>query len=218
MTADVSAITESDTISTGSLQALFATPVARMPHPAAETFNHLIADAVLSRIQAAGDLFDYKRETLSNMSRWGDPVIDKLTKWVLAAARRMVEQVLPDELERAGRDRTLCIVVGNSWASAYRAGDQHPAHNHPNTAVTAIYYVQAPAFCELDLLDPRPYIDYYDPGLTFGGADKNVRLTCTPGELVMFPGWLRHAVPKFEGDGERISLSWNLDFAMRAKG
>jgi len=145
---------------------------------------------------------------------------------VLAAARRMVETVLPRELERSVKaysqaSRQACvlsIVVGNGWASAYRAGDQHPAHNHPNTAVTAIYYVQAPAFCELDLLDPRPCIDYYDPGLTFGGADKNVRLACTPGELIMFPGWLRHAVPTFEGEGERISMSWNLEFVMRAKG
>ncbi|WP_405682611.1 MULTISPECIES: putative 2OG-Fe(II) oxygenase [unclassified Streptomyces] len=56
-------------------------------------------------------------------------------------------------------------------------------------------------------MDPRANIDYFDPGLTFAGEGKNLRLRCEPGELIMFPGWLKHTVPFFADDGVRISMS-----------
>ena len=197
----------------GTIQGIFATPIARFPHPGAPTFNHLIADTVILRLHDPNELYAYKKETLMNMNQWGDPVIERLTTWVLACARQMVEAALPQELARSVKTRSdtegvpqvLSITVGNSWASVYEDGDQHPPHNHPNTAITAIYYVQGSETCELELPDPRPGIDYYDPGLTFGGASKNVHLHCSPGELVLFPGWLWHGVPPFHGDRNRIS-------------
>lgn len=39
-----------------------------------------------------------------------------------------------------------------------------------------------------------------------------MRLRCSPGDLLIFPGWLRHAVPEFTGAGLGISLSWNLGY------
>ncbi|GHF76748.1 hypothetical protein GCM10018790_63550 [Kitasatospora xanthocidica] len=91
-------------------------------------------------------------------------------------------------------------------------GDHHEAHFHPNTAIAAIYYVEVPGTCDLDLIDPRANIDYFDPGITFAGEGRNFRLRCAPGELVLFPGWLKHAVPEFHDDSVRISMSWNLSY------
>lgn len=209
-------------MSSGSLSVMFATPVARFAHPAAEMFNQQIAGIVASRLHDTGQSLGYKRETLSNITRWGEPVLDKLTRWTLARARQYVRASLPDALgpdrsvTAVAQDQAPSLVVRNCWASLYTPGDQHPPHYHPNTAITAIYYVQPSAECHLDLYDPRPNIDYYDPGVVFGGADRNIRLNCDPGDLVLFPGWLRHAVPTFTGDGDRISLSWNLDFLFTA--
>lgn len=207
----------------GSIHGIFATPVARIQHPAADQFNKSVSDVIMSRINHSSDRFDYKRETLSDMSSWDEPVVDRLTTWVLSCARKTVETVLASELKRLLENNfssdhhgsTLSIKVGNSWGSVYKSGDQHPAHNHANTSLTAIYYVQGPGYCELELIDPRTGIDYYNPGLVFGGADMSVHLNCSPGELILFPGWLRHAVPPFQGEIERISLSWNLDFVVR---
>jgi uncharacterized protein (TIGR02466 family) len=204
----------------GSIYAMFATPVARFAHPAAQTLNQQLSALVLARAETADKAFGYKRETLGNMADWDDPVTSKLTTWVLACARQMVAASLRDALSKARQSRlgeenqSLSVVAGNSWASLYTTGDRHPPHYHPNTALAAIYYVQSPASCALELHDPRPYIDYYDPGVTFGGADQNVRLNCRPGELLIFPGWLQHSVPEFAADGIRISLSWNLDFVV----
>jgi hypothetical protein len=49
-------------------------------------------------------------------------------------------------------------------------------------------------------MDPRP-------GNVHGGKEV---ITPEPGLLIMFPGWLQHYVNAYYGDGERISIAWNL--------
>lgn len=204
----------------------FATPVARITWPHADQFNGELADVLLSRLDPRNSQLAYKSET-SDMTRWGDPTVDAVTTWVLRVARQFVETVSGRRLEDAFAEAAVTagggtagaagrglvsVVVGRSWASVYHKGDHHEAHFHPNTALTAIYYVEAPGVCELDLLDPRPNIDYYDSGLTLAGEGHRVRLRCKPGDLVLFPGWLKHSVPEFQEEAVRISLSWNLNY------
>lgn len=216
----------------GSIIQAFATPVARATFPLAEQLNEQFVGIVLGKLTEVDNKFTFKAETSADMTRWGEPLIDRLTAWVLNMARDYVQTVTGQPLgdlyaQATAADqetvnsgpaegtRSLSIVAARSWASVYRAGDRHDAHFHPNTAIAAIYYVQAPDVCELDLLDPRSGIDYFDPGLQFAGEGRNLRLRCQPGELVLFPGWLKHAVPPFHGDGLRISLSWNLGYLTR---
>lgn len=212
----------------GTISQLFTTPVARITHPNAAQFNDGLAETLLARSASSKNKFDYKSETTANLAEWGEPVIDRLTTWTLRMARQFVETVIGTDLDSAfsqgnfntddhSQDyrRAVSLAVGTSWASIYRNGDLHEPHFHPNTAIAAIYYVAAPSVCELDLVDPRPNISYFDPGITFASEDQQVRLRCWPGELVMFPGWLKHSVPPFTEDSVRISISWNLGYTTR---
>ncbi|MFE7043549.1 TIGR02466 family protein [Streptomyces atratus] len=185
---------------------------------------------VVERAGGSGKVFSYKAETSGELTSWGDPSVDRLTRWVARSAHQVVEALthkslaaaytesLQSEAGAAGvggeQEARVGVAVSRSWASLYRPGDDHEAHFHPNTALAAIYYVTAPKTCELDLLDPRPYVDYFDSGISLAGDRHRVRISCLPGELVIFPGWLRHAVPPYTDDGERISLSWNLNYAV----
>ena len=36
-----------------------------------------------------------------------------------------------------------------------------------------------------------------------------------PGQLVLFPSWVLHDVKPFEGEGERITVSFNCSFAFQ---
>ncbi|MFJ5850789.1 TIGR02466 family protein [Streptomyces sp. NPDC092903] len=209
---------------------MFSTPVARIVCPFAADINALLAELVVERAGGSGKTFSYKAETSGELTSWGDPSVDRLTRWVARAAHQVVEALTGKTLAAAyteslhreagaaavgGEQETrVGVAVSRSWASLYRPGDDHEAHFHPNTALAAIYYVSAPKTCELDLLDPRPYVDYFDSGISFAGDRHRVRISCLPGELVIFPGWLRHGVPPYTGDGERISLSWNLNYAV----
>lgn len=219
----------------GTISQAFATPVARIGCPFGEQLNGPLTDLVLSRLGQVDNKFSYKAETSADMASWREPVVDSLTGWVLRTARRFVESAGGRSLEEtfeASRARDMgtfnsavgesggvppevAVVASRSWASVYRHGDSHPAHFHPNTAISAIYYVHGPGSCELDLIDPRSNVDYFDPGVLFAGEGQNIRLRCTPGELVLFPGWLKHSVPPFDGDGVRISMSWNLMYSAR---
>ena len=218
----------------GVITQAFATPVARISYPLAQEFNGSVAELVLGKSAEVDNKFTYKSETAADMTTWGEPLIDNLTAWVVKMARQFVETVTGRTLDEAFADsaahdrdtynstdesagrRTVSVVATRSWASVYRRGDNHAAHFHPNTAMAAIYYVESPGTCELDLIDPRPNIDYFDPGMSFAGEGHNLRLRCEPGDLVLFPGWLKHSVPTFDGDSVRISLSWNLRYATRA--
>ncbi|MGW4412423.1 putative 2OG-Fe(II) oxygenase [Nonomuraea sp. NPDC004702] len=223
---------------TGGIAQIFATPVGRLTHPYGDRLSPDLAALVMSRLDPTDGRFTYKKETAGNLAQWGEPLVEGLSRWVLKAAHRFVEDVTGQKLvdpsapspgtavagnESAATNATdappalgggcgLSVAIGNSWASLYLRGDYHPAHLHPNTAVTAIYYVKAPDWCELHLMDPRPNIDYFDAGISLAGEDRNIRLRCRPGDLVLIPGWLKHAVPAFEETSPRISISWNLGY------
>jgi hypothetical protein len=218
----------------GVITRAFATPVVRIAYPFGQEFNGPLAELVMGRLSAVDNKFSYKSETAADMTSWQEPLIDNLTGWVLTMARRFVETItgLPlddayaeadaqdretfnSTVDGASRRRVVSVVPTRSWASVYRRGDHHEAHFHPNTALAAIYYVESPGPCELDLLDPRPNVDYFDPGITFAEEGRTLRLRCEPGDLVLLPGWLKHSVPMFTGDSVRISLSWNLRYLSR---
>jgi uncharacterized protein (TIGR02466 family) len=46
-------------------------------------------------------------------------------------------------------------------------------------------------------------------------AGKNIYLTPSTGQCVIFPGWLYHAVGLYTGDKPRISVAFNLDPILR---
>ncbi|MEV7833077.1 TIGR02466 family protein [Streptomyces subrutilus] len=206
---------------------LFATAVARTRCPFADEVNGRLAGLLAERTGAGVKEFGYKRETAGEFTRWGGQDAVRLSRWVCAVAGRFTESLtgmplaeafgrsLDREAEReAGEVRAVAVGVTRSWASHYRAGDRHEPHFHPNTALSAVYYVAAPGVCEIDLIDPRPAVDYYDPGITLAGESHRVRLACTPGELLVFPGWLRHAVPPFRDEAPRVSVAWNLNYTL----
>jgi uncharacterized protein (TIGR02466 family) len=204
------------TDSAAKLLNLFATPAARIPCPFADGVNGPLTDAVRRRVATEVKDLAFKSETVGDLTGWDEPEAHRLTAWVLSMARTLVETVRGQPLHRAvGADSPadVQVIALRSWASIYRGGDHHAAHHHPNTALAAIYYVASAGTCELDLIDPRANVDLFDPGIGFAGEGQQVRLSCRPGELVLIPGWLKHAVPAYDDTDVRISIAWNLSYS-----
>ena len=212
-------MTLSATGSGAKLLNLFATPAARIPCPFADEINESLTNAVRRRMTTEVKDLAFKSETVGSLADWGDPAAERLTSWVLSMARTFVETVRQEPLHEvvgAKSPTDVQVIALRSWASVYRGGDHHSAHHHPNTAIAAIYYVASASSCELDLLDPRANVDLFDPGVTFASEGQIVRLSCRPGELVLIPGWMRHAVPHYEDPDVRISIAWNLAYSFGA--
>jgi len=127
--------------------------------------NPQLTDIVLTRLEGVDNRFTYKSETPADMTEWGEPAVEKISAWVLRMARQFTEKVIGKTLDEAfsegnfnsaaeANKPTVGVGIGRSWASVYHKGDRHQAHFHPNTAISAIYYVTAPGTCDLDLIDP----------------------------------------------------------------
>ncbi|MFJ1796565.1 putative 2OG-Fe(II) oxygenase [Kitasatospora griseola] len=202
--------------SPAKLLSLFASPVAKIPCHFGSEINDGIFESVRVRMVSEVKDLDFKSETVGNLTDWKDAGIDRLTSWVLAMARTFVEAVRREPLHEAvGADTPSDVRVTalRSWASVYRSGDHHLAHFHPNTAMSAIYYVSSDQPCELELFDPRTNVEFFDPGITFAGEGQTVRVSCLPGTLLLLPGWMKHSVPPYGGNGVRVSIAWNLSYA-----
>ena len=60
----------------------------------------------------------------------------------------------------------------------------------------------------LELLDPRPFTEMVaTPGEPFG---QKAIIKPEAGAMVLFPGWLYHFVNPYFGEGERISIAFNV--------
>ena len=116
-------------------------------------------------------------------------------------------------VERRNKDRFRL----QGWINVNRAGDRNLLHSHPGSLLSSAYYVKVPRRMkggEIVFRDPRgPAVAMYEtPGieLPWVGSGLGIPFVPEPGKLLLFPSWLEHHVEPFEGDGERISLSFNV--------
>ena len=79
-------------------------------------------------------------------------------------------------------------------------------HNHPVSALTAVYYVQLPENSgDILLHDPRGGLDCTDWS-TEPRLRPFIRITPAVGDLLIFPGYLVHSVETNFGRVPRISI------------
>ena len=102
------------------------------------------------------------------------------------------------------------LKITQSWANYTEPGQYHHKHEHPNSFVSGVFYVQA------DKTKDRIY--FYRNGyqqIKFPPSDWNVWnseswwFEVGSCDLVLFPSSLTHMVPTVESDKTRISLSFN---------
>lgn len=103
----------------------------------------------------------------------------------------------------------------NAWVNLLGKGHYNSVHNHPESAWSGVYYVDAgtkdpanPLSGILELLDPRPFVEMVAiPGTPFG---RPARIEAENGLMVFFPSWLYHHVHAYTGTDERIAIAFNV--------
>ena len=109
--------------------------------------------------------------------------------------------------------------LGNMWANINYPGAYNRTHIHPNSHWSGVYYVKVPKNSgSLWVEDPRPGPNIMLPRRHEGLPKALWRVVLYPpneGQIIMFPGWLPHAVEmnesKEKGEkGWRISVSFNF--------
>ena len=109
------------------------------------------------------------------------------------------------------------------WANVSGPGSANLTHTHPGNLFACVFYVDFggepsdDTGGEFFLEDPRfPMTAMHLPALRVRGSDGNPQRTVLnfrqePGDLIMFPAWMRHGVLAYRGTRERISIAINVD-------
>ncbi len=106
------------------------------------------------------------------------------------------------------------IRIKEMWAIINKKDDFNVVHTHPNSYLSAAYYVKAPENCgKFQVENPNIAKRHSYPeiknknefNMQVGGMEIN------EGDLLIFPGYLPHKVEKNDSDEDRIVISFNVD-------
>ena len=208
--------TESEDISAGfrdNTAMVFATPLVTYPWPDSEQLNQELAAVILANEKQSGGIVKSNVggwHSEIGLFSWDAPCIKTLQNRVCKAAVEFTRRMI---VRRNVRFRARYRIDG--WANVVRSGDYHSPHNHPNNLWSGVYYVTVgepdsgrPKNGQLELLDPR--VGSNMVGIPASLFEVRYSIPTRAGLMVMFPSWLIHHVHPFIGQGERISIAFNI--------
>ncbi len=103
------------------------------------------------------------------------------------------------------------------WINILPEGGSHGSHIHPHAVISGTTYVAMPeGTSALKLEDPRHAMMMHAPlRLKTAGQELQpfVYVKPTVGEVLLWESWLRHEVPMNMAEEERISVSFNYNWA-----
>ena len=133
-----------------------------------------------------------------------------LERKIALHVRRFARQL---EFDLRGRR----LFMTDCWVNLMPEHAAHGLHLHPLACLSGTYYVRTPRGCPgLKFEDPR--LDRFmaaPPRRTGAGPRHRSHITypAVAGRLILFESWLRHEVAANTKRGERISVSFNYNWA-----
>tara|TARA_B100000989_G_C19413998_1_gene415607 strand:+ start:99 stop:719 length:621 start_codon:yes stop_codon:yes gene_type:complete len=105
------------------------------------------------------------------------------------------------------------IVVSEMWAIINKPSDFNVIHTHPNSYLSAAYYVKAPEKAGKFVIEhPLSVAKHSYPAIE-KKTEFNVKgaaLNIEEGDLLLFPAYLPHKVNENKSDEDRIVISFNV--------
>jgi uncharacterized protein (TIGR02466 family) len=201
-----------------AVKGLFATPVAAVEMPGAETLNPQLSETILARRAA------HPSVQASNAGGWHSD--REILTWGGEPMRQVIE-IAKGVATRLTADRdgkpVRPVWTVQAWANVNGPGDSNICHYHPGSVWSGTYYVEDGGCAadprlggEFEMLDPRgPGPGMYAPTLKFAGEDgasvgSAETIRPKPGLLFIFPSWLYHQVRPYRGSKLRISIAFNF--------
>jgi hypothetical protein len=109
-------------------------------------------------------------------------------------------------------------IISNSWVNVHGKGGKTITHHHGATVLTIAAYIQLPENGGyLEIRDPNEY----EKGFHMTQIDDDVlnwrEVKATTGDVVIFPGWLRHRTQENNSEINRWVLTTNYMSIKSAK-
>ncbi len=195
------------------LRWFFPTPIVVHRYPDGDRINEELRSIILKTEDEAEPMFRNVIggwATKKDFLNWDVPCIGELAAYI----RDLLASVV--EATTQGPNVPHMSHFGmESWANILRSGGYHAPHSHTNCFWSGVYYVSVGKVDE-----SLPYsgqIELFDPRSAGGGTAvpgsifwRKCRLNPEPGMVILFPSWITHMVHPFHGEGERISVAFNM--------
>ena len=141
---------------------------------------------------------------------WRFPIFADVIKAVDAHVAAFAEDL---QLNLDGR----ALKLEDIWINILPEGGTHSSHIHPHAVISGTTYVSMPeGTSALKLEDPRLAMMMLSP-LRRKDAPQELQpfvyVKPEVGELLLWESWLRHEVPMNMSEEERISVSFNYNWA-----
>jgi uncharacterized protein (TIGR02466 family) len=156
---------------------------------------------------------DEKGRVLSNRGGWQSndlflpvPELCELTSVITYNMRKLAKQINLKDIHN--------LYLNNFWININKNSNSNIPHTHPNSILTAVYYVKVPEFSgTLKLFTPINNYDEYFKDFMIEKYNEYNSTTYNfipkKGKLVFFPSWLMHEVEPNKTDSDRISIAFN---------
>ena len=106
------------------------------------------------------------------------------------------------------------IYITNSWATKNSPGEHHHVHDHPNSIISGVIYLQ--------VSDPENVVEFHHKSALknnfyfyYNVREYNIFnsdtwfLPVKQGQILLFPSWLRHGVKPNKSDSDRFVIGFN---------
>jgi len=198
----------------------FATHVVSHDWPNSDALNAELQEAVMAREAEEGKNRLVRSnaggwQSSGNLITWKEPCIDVFRRRI----EKLVTNLLQELIRDMGKNRSFNLYI-DSWANVNRPGDYNVVHTHPNCMFSGVYYVtrgdpdpEVPHGGLLEMLDPREAANYVQ--VTDTVLDARVFFENKPGRMLLWPSWVKHMVHPHVGEGERISIAFNVNVMER---
>lgn len=142
--------------------------------------------------------------TSKNRTILKEPMFEELNEFIEKSIDTYFREIISPEF-----DATLNVT--QSWLNYTEPGQYHHKHAHPNSYLSAVFYVNAnPEVDKIYFYSPRMYrqIDFQAKQWNLFNS-QSWWLPTGSGDLVVFPSYFEHSVEIKEGTNTRISLALN---------
>ena len=103
------------------------------------------------------------------------------------------------------------VRITQSWLNVTQKGQSHHEHNHTNSFISGVLYIQTQEDDEIEFQNPRCILEELQIESVKWERYNSRVWSIFPNtmDLLLFPSTLRHRVPIKPQEGHRVSLSFN---------
>jgi len=151
-------------------------------------------------IRDAGDHLQTRTAAKCLMTRWDMHDVYKSFEVVGKEAIKIAQACpVATRTDTAGEKKEVPLYIKESWGLIYQKWQEAKVHNHWPSLWSYTYCVYACEFCS---------------PLVFPTSEHKLKVMPKPFQLIVFPAWIMHEVPRHDCDHERIMVAGNLNIDM----